>query len=372
MYLVSVFTEVFAAGGIQRLNRQVCLALSQFSRREGHRVEFLSLMDHSVDVDDHFLEGSVGIRCFDGSKLAFTAAVLQKLSTPLDVLYLAHVSLAPLGLIMRFFRPSLSYGVALYGVEAWRRLPFFQRCAVARASFLTSISDYTSERAVELNELPANRIHLVPPALDPLWNEVLGSACEEKSELSLPSGPIILTVTRLAAHDNLKGVDCVIRAMPAVIEAIPDAHYLVVGTGADVERLQSLARDEGVSDRVSFLGELSECDLRMCYEECDVFAMPSRKEGFGIVFLEAMFYKKPVIAGDHGGSREIVEDGRTGILVQHGDIESITEAILRVLSDRERASKMGLAGYRRLLSEYTYERFREKFLNLISQQEVSG
>lgn len=365
MHILGLFSLIFGTGGIERVSRHVCLALSRFAEREGHQVSFLSLMDQPDSVDDRYLEGDASFRGFGGNKVAFVAASLRALKCRPDIVYIAHVNLAPLGLVMQLLRPSLRYGVALYGIEVWQRLSLLKRYALRQASFATALSTYTGEQAIKLQGLEPEKIHLVPPALDPFWMSTSKESLPERRHMDLPDGKILLSVARLAACERYKGVDCVIQAMPKVIEQVPDAYYVVVGDGDDLGRLQSLAKREEVEDRVRFVGSLSEETLRRYYGRCDLFAMPSKGEGFGIVFLEAMLYKKAVIAGNHGGSRDIVDAGRTGLLVKHGDVAELSEAITDLLCDDYKRLQMGRAGYERLIFNYTYEHFREKLVNVI-------
>lgn len=365
MNIVVLFTEIFNTGGIQCINRHVCLALSQYAEQEGHDVTFLSLLDDPNNIDRRYLVGNARLRGFLGNKIAFVIAALQELRRRPNVVYVAHVNLASIALLMRLLNPSLRYGVALYGIEVWEKLPLLKRIALQQAAFVTSLSAYTSQQSIELQSLKAERVHLLPPAIDPFWI----TSTQEPTQLDLPPGKILLSVARLAASEKYKGVDCVIQALPKVIEKVPDVYYVVVGTGTDLDRLRSLVKRESLHERVLFVGEKVGAPLRAYYKNCDLFVMPSKGEGFGIVFLEAMFYKKPTIAGDHGGSRDVVDDGRTGILVKHGDIKGLSEAIISLLNDKQSALAMGQAGYQRLMSKYTYHYFAEKLVNLIKDSE---
>lgn len=366
MYIVGLFTETFATGGIQRLNRHVCLALSQFAQREGHQVSFLSLMDDPEDVDGRYLVGEARVKGFRGNKAAFVAAAFRELRHHPDVLYATHVNLAPVALVMRWLRPSLRYGVALYGEEVWKSLSLPKRYALQQATFVTSISRDTTEKAVELHGLKSGRIRLVSPALDPFWISA-ASLSSTDSGLEVPPGKLLLTVARLNASQRWKGVDCVIEAMPQVLREVPDVHYVVVGSGSDLERLQSLAVQRGLKDKVSFVGRQPEWALREYYRNCDIFVMPSRGEGFGIVYLEAMFYKKAVIAGDHGGCRAVVEGGRTGLLARYGDIDGLSEAIVGLLHDDQQRLRIGEAGYERLMDNFTYAHFSKRLKEIVAQ-----
>ena len=165
-------------------------------------------------------------------------------------------------------------------------------------------------------------------------------------------------MARLAASERYKGIDSVIRALSEISRAVPDVAYDVVGDGDDRLRLEALAREQGVSDRVQFRGRLWPDELVDAYRACSLFVMPSSKEGFGIVFLEAALFGKPSLAGRHGGTPEVVEDGVTGVLVELEDVPGIAASITRLLEDDEARSKLGSAATKRLEEKFTYPTFR--------------
>ena len=139
-------------------------------------------------------------------------------------------------------------------------------------------------------------------------------------------GPRILTVSRLSAADNYKGVDTLIEAMPLIRKKYPLALLRVVGKGDDLPRLRSLAASLSVDKVVEFTGAIDDSTLRAEYETCDLFALPSRKEGFGLVFLEAMARGKPCIGARAGGVPEVIND-EVGRLVEYGDIPNLVAAV---------------------------------------------
>jgi len=369
MKILVLMTEVFGVGGIQRMNRHVCLALSQFAQQEGHSVRFLALIDGSDAVDERYLVGDFNFCGFQGHKLNFLIASIRDLTMKPDIVYATHVRLAPLAIALKILRPSLRLGIAVYGIDVWCKLPLLNRITLQKADFVTSISKYTSEETVKLHNVRTKNIRLIPPALDPYWISESDDSTQNKISLNLPEGKIILTVSRLAATENYKGVDSVIQAMPAVLKKIPDAYYVIIGTGDDISRLQKLARTMGVKDRVVFVRKQKGKYFRAYYQNCDLFAMPSKGEGFGIVFLEAMFYKKPVIAGDHAGSRDVVEDEISGLLVNHGDVDALSNAIIKLLGDPKYAARVGDAGYQRLMSKFTFDHFKNNIVSTMLESQ---
>jgi len=166
---------------------------------------------------------------------------------------------------------------------------------------------------------------------------------------------VVLTIARLVER---KGIDVVIKAMPMVLEAIPNVVYLVIGLGPYKGKLERLARDLGLEGRVIFVGHVSDEELPLYYCACDVFVLVSRTltdkgemEGFGIVYLEAGACGKPVVAGRGGGVEEAVEDGVTGLLVDPLDVGEIAEAIVRILKDKELAKRLGENGRKKAMKQ---------------------
>jgi glycosyltransferase involved in cell wall biosynthesis len=154
-------------------------------------------------------------------------------------------------------------------------------------------------------------------------------------------------------------------ALPALLPTVPDLHLVAIGEGTDLPRLERLVRQEGVSAHVHFLRQMQPEELSVAYGACELFALPSRGEGFGLVFLEAMSHGKPVIGGAHGGTPEIIEEGISGYLVQHGDVAQLTERLHHLLSDESCRRRMGEQAFERVRSNFTYPRFSAELTGLL-------
>jgi glycosyltransferase involved in cell wall biosynthesis len=171
---------------------------------------------------------------------------------------------------------------------------------------------------------------------------------------------IILSVGRWNSAEKYKGADTLISALPRIVKTAPNTSLVLVGDGDDRSRLEQLAHDLGVSKSVHFLFGLTPDELFACYARCEIFALPSRGEGFGLVFLEAMAHGKPVVGGAHGGIPDIIEDGVTGLLVQHGDIDALAQALESLLSNSDRATQMGARGKDRVAQKFSFEEFEKQ------------
>jgi glycosyltransferase involved in cell wall biosynthesis len=252
--------------------------------------------------------------------------------------------------------------VVAHGVEVWEPLPFFRRAALRRAQKVMAVSEYTAAEMVKAQKLDPKKVFVIYPALDP------GFSLEPRdaAPLKLPAnGRMLLTVGRLIASEPGKGVELVIQALPEVMKTAPDAFYVVVGEGDLQPRLKELARENLVSDRVIFAGAGGLEQLNGYYARTDIYAMPSRQEGFGIVFLEAMMFGKAVIGGAYGGSPEIVQDGVTGFSVRPGDLQTLTARLVELLRDEALRARMGSAGRQRVENNFTFAHFEDRLTRML-------
>jgi glycosyltransferase involved in cell wall biosynthesis len=154
-------------------------------------------------------------------------------------------------------------------------------------------------------------------------------------------GPMLLFVGRMVRQ---KGIPYLIEAMPLVLKRHPDARLLLIGRGSALESLKKKARAMGLDGSVVFSGYMEEDELKEAYGACDVFALPSTVEPFGIVIVEAMASGKPVVCTDSGGVKEIVADGVNGFIVPPGDPGALAARICQLLSDEGLRGRMGKAG----------------------------
>jgi phosphatidyl-myo-inositol dimannoside synthase len=363
--ILTLQTTTFGAfGGIPTYNRLVCRVLNELTAPEQNHV--LIATDKESEIKPRRAElPNLQLQGFDQNRWAFTRRFVRlALTRRIDLALIGHVNYAPLALLLKRIQPRMRYGVMLYGIEAWEQLPRWKKYALQRADFMISISDYTRRKAAEVNALDAERIYLLPNALE--WTG--GEPPTNSIPAAPPPGTRLLSVCRLEKTEQYKGVDKVIEALPQVAKRIPDVQYVVVGGGTDLERHQELAEELGVAARVDFRGYLAEEDLRACYRDCDLFVMPSAGEGFGFVFLEAMRYGKAVVAANSGGAPEVVKDGVTGRLVEYGDKEQLVETLTSLCLDEEARCRLGEAGERSLQEKFTFEPFRTTLTDILSKE----
>lgn len=250
-----------------------------------------------------------------------------------DAVWIMHLHFVPLAATLKRLRP-LKVVAWIHGVEAWdeaRR----SVAGIEHVDQFVASSKVTRSRSTvwQSGEAGCRVIH---PAVD-FCRYSPGPARDDlRSRHGLPARcEAILTVGRLSASEGYKGHDAVIRSLPEVAAIRPEVRYLIVGEGDDRIRLERLARELDVGDRVIFAGYVSEEELPDHFRLASVFAMPSSGEGFGIVFLEALGCGCRVVAGLADGAADALDGGRFGALVDPADSSAVAAALLDALSSRE-------------------------------------
>lgn len=356
MRFLVLLTDLFdAVGGIQTFNRALVKALDEIAGNNGDKMSVLVLNDGGISelARAYTTPQRTEYRGFAGNRRRFVLAALRA-SREADVILFGHVHFTPMAFAMNNV-PKL---LVVHGVDVWRRLFAFQRWGVGRIQHVLSVSRFTRDKMIKYNDVSSDCFSILPNTLDPCYKN--RKILKSREELGLPQGPMILSVSRLAAFEHYKRIDAVIEAMPAVLQKVPEACYVLVGDGADRARLEQIAKRARVAHRVFFIGRVSDDRLPLYYQACDLFVLPSLKEGFGIVFLEAMYYAKPCIGARSGGIPEVIEEGKTGLLVEPDNAESLTGAMVRLLTHDSLRQAMGKAGQQRLEREFSFEMFRQR------------
>ncbi|MCK4353366.1 glycosyltransferase family 4 protein [candidate division WOR-3 bacterium] len=258
---------------------------------------------------------------------------------------------------------SSFYGVELKWVK--KKMPFlkpFLKWSVKSSDSVTALSSYTIK---EINKIAKREVWYIP----------FGPAAKEwkdKTDRKLVSlQKNILFVGRLVER---KGIKYLIEAFNIICRhEFNSCTLTIIGEGPEKKDLEKLAESRRLKDKVTFTGWVSENELRNYYQKCSLFVLPAcidskgDTEGQGVVLVEAMSYKKPVIASNVGGIVDIVKDGETGLLVPEKDPEKLAKAIMRILDDREFAFKLGEEGYRFVKLRFGWDEIINKLLSVYSK-----
>ncbi len=251
----------------------------------------------------------------------------------------------------------------LHGIEAWRRQDSITRWALHRVHLFLSNSDHTWERFLEWNPGMKNAAHVTVPL-------GLGTAETPKSA---PSGtPVALMIGRLARAEGYKGHREMIQAWPLVLEQAPDAQLWIAGDGNLRRDLEQLAQARGLNGHVRFLGEIPDAEKEDALRQCRFVALPSRGEGFGLVYLEAMRMGRPCLVSDTDAGREVVNPPEAGLAANPGNPRQLSEAVVRLLAAGPEWSKWSEQARCRYESNFTARQFHERLLTAIELGEGSA
>jgi phosphatidylinositol alpha-1,6-mannosyltransferase len=274
--------------------------MNEFAASRGEDCRLLSLNDSPE------LHGmTVGTReiVFTGSargKLLFSWAAARAARRKPKLIVAGHPFLAPVAQVAKFFSKQGKSVVWTHGLEVWEPLSILRRGALRDADLVIAPTESTANNVVGQQNVPRERIRVLHWALDPEFEALLTAKPGLTLPAHFPTGRVILTVGRWCADERYKGMDTLITALPRLLTEWPDVQLAAVGEGDDQGWLEQIAAGSGVSRHVHFLSGLTYAEIAACYQACEIFALPSRGEGFGLVYLEAMACGKPVIGGDHG------------------------------------------------------------------------
>ena len=261
------------------------------------------------------------------------------------------------------------YVVQLHGTDVFdAALPRSHTEALRGAALRLAPSRFTAERGAEVNPgigpitvCPHGLLPAGPPAGRP-----------DAALLGRVRRSSALIVGRLWASERRKGHDQLLEAWPAIMRRVPDAQLVIAGDGDDRARLQAKAHALGVAADVLFCGYVSDATLAALREACGVFAMPSRQEGFGLVYAEAMRDGMPCLGSTRDAAEDIIEHGTTGFLVEQSDTASLADSLAQLLGSEELRRRFGAAGRRRFEAEFTFERYRERLTRLLVESLEGG
>lgn len=320
-------------GGISAFSRELAIAIA-LVRTHG-RVQLFGRDDRDGEWGGMQVRGA-GAVAAPVRKLAFAARLLAQVFRHRPAwIITTHLNFAPVGWLAKRLL-GVRYVVVAHGIDVHPGLSRMRKIALRRADSVWAVSRWTRDRLLQIGLQP-HRVRVLSNTVDDRRFDVGPSPIALRERYAIAKDEkVLLTVARLDPAEKYKGCDAVLRALPAVQRRVGPVRYLVVGAGADRARIERLAEELGVAQQVTFCGFVADDELPDHYRLADVFVMPSRGEGFGIVFLEAMACGTPVLGGDQDGTRDALADGDLGMLVDPDDADAIASALADLLDGNGR------------------------------------
>ena len=267
-------------------------------------------------------------------------------------------SLGIIGYLHRLFN-RIEYYTYVFGAEFTinKNLNLIQKIVLNKSKGIIVISEFSKSLLIKMGVKNNNIIKAAPGVDSEKFSPKLNYT-EIIDKYNLDDKKVILTVSRLAPN---KGCDTAIEVLPLILKEIPNAVYIIGGTGPSEEELKELVVKMDLEDKVIFTGYIPDEELSSYYNLSDAFLLLTREikdkgnvEGFGMVFIEAGACETPVVGGRTGGTPEAIVDGITGYLVDPLDLEEISEALIKLLTNESRARKMGIEGRKRARKEFRW------------------
>ena len=327
--------KIFSAtGGIEKVCRIVGKILYELN---SSKTLIYSLYDEPRSTDKRYFPPDV-FKGFNTNKIKFIySSVAEGIRN--KIIILSHINLLPVGYLIKLFTSKTKLVLFVHGIEVWNNLSQRKIRMLKKCDRIIAVSHFTKDKLISNYGIQDSKCVVINNCIDPYLqknnNDFNKSALEQK--FGVTSGNfILLTVTRIAADEKYKGHEKVIESLGMISKEFPNARYIIVGKydASEKIRLDNLIAKYNLSHAVVFTGFVPDDELPGYYKFSDVFIMPSSGEGFGISFIEAMYYGLPVIAGNVDGSVDALCNGKLGVLVNPHNIEEIVDALKRIIKDK--------------------------------------
>lgn len=263
---------------------------------------------------------------------------------------------------------GIPYWTIAHGVEAWNVQRPALQTALHQADRILAVSSYTCDRLLKEQNLHPSQISILPNTFDSHRFKIGAKPAYllERYKLALDQ-PIMLTVSRLCCSESYKGYDKILEALPQIRQVIPNVHYIIVGEGDDKPRIKQLIHQHQLQDCVTLTGFVPDPELCDHYNLCDIFAMPSKLEGFGIVYLEALACGKPTLGGNQDGAIDALCHGELGALVDPDNVGEITQTLIQILQRTYHNSLIYQpeALRQKIIYNYGFEQFKRTLISYL-------
>ncbi|MCW3090850.1 MAG: glycosyltransferase family 4 protein [Ferruginibacter sp.] len=355
-----------ATGGIEKVSRVAGKALQDIANNDkGSSLKVFSMYDQQGDIEERYFGAGI-FRGFRKQKAKFVYAAIRE-GIGCKQVILSHSNLLLAGWLIKMFSPKTRLILLAHGIEVWSPFSMFKNKMLKNCDLVLAVSSFTKARMMAVHGLEAEKIIILNNCLDPFLQPPLPPVKNpqllQRYGLN-PADIVLITLTRLSFKERYKGYDNVLYAVKELKKDYPRIRYLILGKydAAEKERVDAVVTSLQLEDNIIFTGFIAEEELAVHYNIADLYIMPSKKEGFGIVFIEAMYYGKPVIAGNKDGSVDALDNGKLGLLINPDNRQEITDAIIKVICNKHAfvidpkvvMAKFGFPAYKEQLKKILY------------------
>lgn len=362
-------TAFSKTGGIEKFNKALLKALSEFEQDKIVSSESYSLYDDQAN-EQYFFNNKY--RGFSGKRIQFVISSFLK-AKHFNQIILGHVNLAPIGCLIKIFYPKKNIVLITHGIEVWKPLKGLKKLIFSNADLILTVSNFTKDKLIQVQKINSTKIRLFYNTIDPYFippsTFISDSSLRKRYNLK-EDDFVLFTLTRISSKEKYKGYDIVLKCLPQVVRKIPNVKYLIAGKydEGEKERLDEIIKKLSLENVVLFAGYIKDQEVKDHFQMSDLFIMPSKGEGFGIVFIEAMACGLSVIAGNADGSVDALQNGKLGTLVNPLSVNEIAEAIYKNYVDRKNiTAEQKYKLQKRTLDYFHFDQYKKR-LEVILQE----
>ena len=361
-------------GGIQKMTRTLAHSLFHISKKENWNFQLFSLYDSRYDLMSQYLSTS-NYTGFGNKRFNLVFKTIS-IASSADTVILNHINLSPIGITIKLIKPKCQVLLIAHGIEVWRPVSLIKRSFLKKyCDKIICVSSYTKKQMIQRHGSAPDKCIVLNNAVDP-FIKLPGTF--DKPEYLInryglnPSNQVIFTLTRLASSEQYKGYEQVIKAVSNLKRSFPDIKYVLSGQydAKEEMRIRNLVDKYLVKDEVILTGFLNENEITDHFLLADLFVLPSKKEGFGIVFIEALACGLPVICGNADGSIDAIKNGELGTAINVDNLNELEKAITTYLN-----SPLTLDKRKQLQSKclhyFNEESYRNSLQEIINHEPVA-
>lgn len=317
------------------MTRIMAHSLNAIANSQGISFECWSAYDHDKDLIEKYLPAEK-FKGYGSNRMDLVVKSIAAKNKP-DVVILSHINMAVIGLFIKALNPKCKLFLVAHGIEVWRPLSYFKKLFLRLCNKVICVSEFTKQQMIARHNTSPEKCLVVNNVIDPFMElpESFDKPAKLLKRYNLNSNqPIIFTLTRLASTEQYKGHDQVIKAIGSLKDKFDGLKYILAGKYDEKEekRIKDLINDYEVDDHVILTGYIEESELSDHFLLADVFVLPSKKEGFGIVFIEALACGLPVICGNADGSVDAICNGELGTAINPDDANELENALTNQLN----------------------------------------
>lgn len=316
------------------MTRTLAHSLNYLSEKNNWDFKLWSVYDSNHDLMPQYLPAKK-FKGFGVNRVRFVLKTLGTASKP-DIIIISHINLAIIGLLIKTINPQCKIWLVAHGIEVWRPLSFFKNLFLKQCDKIICVSNFTKQQMISRHQVDPGNCTVLNNAIDPFMKLPVTFTKPEhllKRYRLTENNTILFTLTRLASTEQYKGHDHVIKVISKLKLKFPGIKYILSGQYDHKEeiRIQKLITEYKVDEQVILTGFIDESELTDHFLLADLFVLPSKKEGFGIVFIEALACGLPVICGNADGSIDAICNGKLGKAINADNLEELEMAITEYL-----------------------------------------